>query len=353
MRLQPRECPLGVRISAVFACSLLLLAGVAWSADKEQSDIDKRIDTAAKVLDEIMATPDKAIPDKIMSGAKCVAVVPSMVKIAVGFGGITAKAWLRAARLRDGGAPWHLSRSRVEAEGLQLGGQAVDLVMIVTNDEGMQHLLSSKFKIGADASAAAGPVGRDAAAGTDWKMKSQLLTYSRARGLFAGIDLSGSAVTQDKDETQLMYGKFVPFGDILEGKVRRTSSSRPFLSALTKYAGGAGPDAGQTVASRKTGRNNPVAHAKIVTGCLQSGTQPNEFAISDKDGKMWSLDSQTVKLDEHIGHQVTITGIPVRDTMARTKGGIKEGQVEQASSTERFGDLRVTAVRMISAKCEQ
>ena len=253
--------PFGVSAVTVFVVSLLLF-GAAWSAEKEQSDIDKRIDNAAKVLDEIMATPDKAIPDKIMNGAKCVAVVPSMVKIAVGFGGNHGKGvatcrtatgrWSALAPITITGGSW----------GLQLGGQAIDLVMIVTNDEGMQHLLSSKFKIGADASAAAGPVGRDAAAGTDWKMKSQLLTYSRARGLFAGIDLSGSAVTQDKDETQLMYGKFVPFGDILEGKVRRTSSSRPFLSALTKYAGGAGPDAGQTVAARKVGRNDAVAHAQ-------------------------------------------------------------------------------------------
>ncbi|MGA8620441.1 MAG: lipid-binding SYLF domain-containing protein [Candidatus Sulfotelmatobacter sp.] len=106
----------------------------------------------------------------------------------------------------------------------------------MTNDEGMQHLLSSKFKIGADASAAAGPVGRDAAADTDWKMKAQVLTYSRARGIFAGIDLTGSAVTQDKDETRILYGKFVPFDDILDGKVARPSMSQPFLTAVRKYA---------------------------------------------------------------------------------------------------------------------
>src|SRR6202030_2623523 len=98
-----------------------------------------------------------------------------------------------------------------------------------TNDQGMQHLLSSKFKIGADASAAAGPVGRDTGADTDWKMRAELLTYSRARGLFAGIDLNGTAVTQDKDETRILYGKFVPFSDILSGKVRPKENSEPFL----------------------------------------------------------------------------------------------------------------------------
>jgi lipid-binding SYLF domain-containing protein len=121
--------------------------------------------------------------------------------------------------------------------GLQLGGQAIDLVLVVMNQQGMEHLLSSKFKIGADASAAAGPVGRDAAADTDWKMKAEMLTYSRARGLFAGIDLNGSAVTQDKDETRLLYGKFVPFEDILRGKVHRPAGSGAFEAAVRKYAG--------------------------------------------------------------------------------------------------------------------
>jgi SH3 domain-containing YSC84-like protein 1 len=103
------------------------------------------------------------------------------------------------------------------------------------NDDGMHNLLNSKFKIGADASAAAGPVGRHAGADTDWKMKAQVLTYSRSRGLFAGIDLNGAALTQDKDETRILYGKFVPFDQILEGKERRTATSRPFLRALARY----------------------------------------------------------------------------------------------------------------------
>src|SRR5246127_2743638 len=218
---------------ALSICSSLI--GVSWAADKDQSDIAKRIDTSAKVLDEIMATPDKAIPDRVIRNAKCIAVIPSMVKIAIGFGGNHGKGvatcrtetgWSAPAPITITGGSW----------GLQLGGQAVDLVMIVTNDQGMEHLLSSKFKLGADASAAAGPVGRDAAADTDIKMKAEVLTYSRARGLFAGIDLSGAAITQDKDETRLLYGKSVPFQDILSGKVEPTASSRPFLAAVRKYS---------------------------------------------------------------------------------------------------------------------
>ena len=139
---------------------ILVLASMGWAADdndKDQTDISKRITKSAEVLNEIMGTPDKAIPDKVMDHAKCIAVVPSVVKIAVGFGGEhgkgvvtcrTAKGWSAPAPITITGGSW----------GLQLGGQAVDLVMVVTNDQGMQHLLASKFKLGADASAAAGPV---------------------------------------------------------------------------------------------------------------------------------------------------------------------------------------------------
>jgi SH3 domain-containing YSC84-like protein 1 len=232
-RIQKDSC----RKVLILGTLLVSLTVLGWSADdaKEQSDIAKRIDASAKVLNEIMATPDKAIPDKVMSDAKCVAVIPSMVKIAVGFGGNHGKGiatcrtdhgWSAPAPITITGGSW----------GLQLGGQAVDLVMIITNDQGMQHLLSSKFKLGADASAAAGPVGRDAAADTDWKMKAEVLTYSRARGIFAGIDLNGSAITQDKDETRVLYGNFVPFADILDGKVNPTDSSEPFLTAVRKYS---------------------------------------------------------------------------------------------------------------------
>jgi SH3 domain-containing YSC84-like protein 1 len=106
---------------------------------------------------------------------------------------------------------------------------------VVMNDQGMQHLLASKFKLGAEASAAAGPVGRDAGADTDWKMKAEVLTYSRARGIFAGIDLSGTVVTQDKDETRVLYGKFIPFSEILSGKVEPPRGTEAFLSTVRKY----------------------------------------------------------------------------------------------------------------------
>src|SRR5215472_14070105 len=228
--------------SAVSRCLLVLgicsaLVGVGYSADdSHKSDIAKRIDASARVLDEIMAVKDKAIPDKVMKDAKCIAVVPSMVKIAVGFGGNHGKGvatcrtergtWSAPAPITITGGSW----------GLQLGGQAIDLVMVVNNQSGMDQLLSSKFKLGADASAAAGPVGRDAGADTDLKMKAEVLTYSRARGSFAGIDLNGAAITQDKDETRVLYGRFESFEGILNGKVEPTASSRPFLAAVRRYS---------------------------------------------------------------------------------------------------------------------
>jgi SH3 domain-containing YSC84-like protein 1 len=215
--------------------TMLLVAGLCWSAD-DRSDIAKRIDASARVLNEVMATPDKAIPDKVMRDAKCVAVIPSMVKIALGFGGSHGKGVVTCRTDNGWSAPAPITITGGSG-GAQIGGQAVDLVMIVTNEQGMQHLLSDKFKLGADASAAAGPVGRNAGADTDWKMKAEVLSYSRARGAFAGIDLNGSAITQDKDETRVLYGKEVPFTDILSGRLTPPNTSEPFLEAVRKYAG--------------------------------------------------------------------------------------------------------------------
>jgi SH3 domain-containing YSC84-like protein 1 len=233
------------RFALVLGASCLLFIGVSFAQQQDdtstkgenESSIQKRVDASARVLDEIMGVKEKAIPDKVMSDAKCIAVIPSMVKIALGFGGEHGKG-VATCRLPSGGwsspAPITITGG---SWGLQLGGQAIDLVLVVMNQHGMDELLSSKFKIGADASAAAGPVGRDAGADTDWKMKTELLTYSRARGVFAGVDLSGSAITQDKDETRVLYGKFVPFSEILVGKIHPApgESDTTFEVAVRKY----------------------------------------------------------------------------------------------------------------------
>jgi lipid-binding SYLF domain-containing protein len=205
------------------------------ASEKNETDIAKRLDNAANVLTEIMGTPDKAIPGNVLADAKCVMVIPSMIHIAVGFGGRhgkgvatcrTANGWSAPAPVDLTGGSW----------GLQLGGEAVDLVMLVMNEKGMQHLLTSKFKIGAEASGAAGPVGRQAAGDTDWKMKSEILSYSRSRGAFAGINLNGASVKQDKDETAVLYGKVIPFNALLSGKVPAPAISKNFLATIRKYA---------------------------------------------------------------------------------------------------------------------
>jgi SH3 domain-containing YSC84-like protein 1 len=199
-----------------------------------ESDIQKRIHSAAAVLDEIMSTPDKGIPDKIMDSAKCVIVIPSEVRIAFVFGGRhgrgvatcrNANGWSAPAPVTITGGSW----------GLQFGGEAVDLVMLVMSQRGVDDLLSSKFKIGAGASAAAGPVGRQISADTNYKLQAEILTYSRSRGVFAGIDLNGAVIEQDKDETRLLYSKMEPFRDILSGKVPAPKGSNGFEAAVEKY----------------------------------------------------------------------------------------------------------------------
>lgn len=202
---------------------------------KNTTDIAKRLDASAAVLDEIMATPDKAIPTNVLGDAKCIAVIPSMVNIAVVFGGRhgkgvatcrTANGWSAPAPITIAGGSW----------GLQIGGQATDLVMLVMNQKGMDHLLSSKFKIGAEATGAAGPVGRQVSADTDWKMKAEILSYSRSRGAFAGIDLNGASLKQDKDETALLYGKPLAFQTILSGKTPTPADAKAFLATVRKYS---------------------------------------------------------------------------------------------------------------------
>ena len=195
-----------------------------------------RVESAATVLSEIMSTPDKGIPEEILGSAKCVAVVPSLIKGGFMFGAAHGRG-MATCRTADGWsapAPFSITGGSF---GLQIGVQGVDLVMMVMNDRGMQALLSSKFKVGADASAAAGPVGRHAEGSTDWKMRAEVLTSSRARGLFAGITINGSSITQDENATRELYGRMVPFKTILTGAVATPANGEPFVAAVRKAAG--------------------------------------------------------------------------------------------------------------------
>src|SRR6266404_1533695 len=181
-----------------FTALIFSIIGLSMASAESEAD---RVESAASVMNEIMSTPDKGIPEEILASAKCVAVVPSMLKGGFVAGGAYGRgvATCRTGNGWSAPAPFSIKGGSF---GLQIGGQAVDLVMVIMNDEGMQNLLSSKFKLGADASAAAGPVGRHAEGATDWKMRAEVLTYSRARGLFAGITLNGAVITEDKDATR-------------------------------------------------------------------------------------------------------------------------------------------------------
>lgn len=221
-------------MKAMLAVCLLGLVTLTTFAAETNKSVD-RVESAATVLNEIESAPDKGIPENILGSADCVAVVPSMLKggfiVGARYGrGVascrTAKGWSAPAFFAIEGGSF----------GFQVGGQAVDLVMLIMNKQGMDNLLSSKFQLGADASVAAGPVGRHAAADTDWKMRAQVLTYSRARGVFAGVSLAGARIRQDKDSTREFYGRMVPFKTSLIGEIDAPNSAFPFLDSLSKWA---------------------------------------------------------------------------------------------------------------------
>jgi len=221
------------------------LCGTAWAeGGKRRTDEVERIQAAGRVLDQIMAAPDKGIPTNILSDAECVAVVPSLLKGGFIVGGAYGKgvATCRTGKGWSAPAPFRIEGGSF---GLQIGGEAVDLVMVIMNERGMRALLSSKFKLGVDASGAAGPVGRHAEGATDWKMRAQVLTYSRARGVFAGISLNGAVIKQDKDDTRALYGHMVSFKSILTGVAAAPEGSAPFVSAVEKYAALAKAEQGQ------------------------------------------------------------------------------------------------------------
>src|SRR4029077_19174380 len=212
----------------MFLLATLSLGTLCW-ADSAREDATERLGNATTVLHEIMGMPEKGVPEEVLQSAKCVAVVPHMVKGGFIFGGKggkgvatcrTANGWSAPAFLTISGGNW----------GLQIGVEAVDLVMVIQNEKGMQKLLTSNFHVGADASAAAGPVGRHAEAGTNWKMDTEILTYSRAKGVFAGLTLEGASIRQDNDSRQAIYGHKLTTSGLVLGKVSSPAVSQPFLA---------------------------------------------------------------------------------------------------------------------------
>ena len=218
----------------LIAAAVLFCIPAAFAFDR--GDDVERLHNSATILNEIMAAPDKGIPEEVISNAKCIAVIPSMLKAAFGVGGAYGKGVASCRNANGWSAPAFFSL-RGGSFGFQIGGQAADIVMLVMNDRGMNGLLASKVKLGADASVAAGPVGRHADASTDWKLRAEVLTYSRTRGLFAGISLNGAVLAQHKDDTREFYGHMIPFRTILLGQVGAPKDAAPWRAALVKYAG--------------------------------------------------------------------------------------------------------------------
>lgn len=218
----------------VLIALVVLLCTTAALADRDD-DVD-RLQSGATVIKEIMSAPDSGIPEEVISHAKCIAVIPNMLKAAFVFGGSYGKG-VASCRTDNGWSAPAFFLLRGGSWGLQIGGQAADIVMLIMNDRGMQELLQSKVKLGADASVAAGPVGRHADASTDWKLRAEVLTYSRTRGLFAGISLNGAVLNQHREDTRDFYGKMVPFRTILLGKIEAPKDAELWRDTLAKYAG--------------------------------------------------------------------------------------------------------------------
>jgi lipid-binding SYLF domain-containing protein len=212
------------------AVAFLSLTSIGWAGTNREATVN-RMDHAGRVLHEIMAAPDSGIPEEVLEHAKCIAVVPHLLKGGFVIGaengrGVatcrTADGWSAPAFFAITGGSW----------GLQIGVEGIDLVLIIQNDKGMQRLIGSGFELGADASAAAGPVGRHASADTNWKLDTEILTYSRARGAFAGVTLNGASIRRDDDSTEAIYGRDIPTKRILQGEEAVPASARSFLGAV-------------------------------------------------------------------------------------------------------------------------
>jgi lipid-binding SYLF domain-containing protein len=209
------------------------LIGTYASAGSAREDTVDRLQNSVDVLHSIMSTPDKGIPEEVLSGSKCILVIPHLIKGGFIVGGKhgrgvascrTPEGWSAPAFVSVGGGSW----------GLQIGIEGVDLVMLIMNDRGLQHLLSSKFELTGEGSVAAGPVGRHASAGTDWMLNTEVLTYSRSKGVFAGLTLEGAVVEQDNDSTRAIYGKHMMFRRILSGKASTPASGQAFVTAVSE-----------------------------------------------------------------------------------------------------------------------
>jgi len=213
---------------------LMALASLTAVASDREDDVN-RTQKAAQVFREIMNTPDQGIPSNLLESAKCIAIIPGDKKFAFVFGGSYGRGIATCRTEHGWSAPMFVAIDGGSV-GYQIGGSSTDLVMLFMNDHALQSLMSDKFKLGADASVAAGPVGRNAAAGTDLKLNAEILSYSRSKGVFAGVSLDGAVMQADKSGDRSMYGDDVNRHEILDGKVAVPASARELVEELGGYA---------------------------------------------------------------------------------------------------------------------
>lgn len=219
--------------SAVCGMAIAALSVPAFAAS-DKAKLDERLTSAQAVVNEVMKTPDKGIPQSILAGASCVVVIPAFKKGAFIVGAQYGQGAATCRTPKGWSAPVFVQLAGGSV-GFQWGGQSTDLVLVAMNQNGLQEMLKNKFKLGGDAAAAAGPVGRDASAGTDWKLNSEFLSYSRSKGLFAGIDLNGTVLSQNQEDTRTFYGSDLPFEQVLKGSQPTPEDARPFVRTVAKY----------------------------------------------------------------------------------------------------------------------
>jgi len=221
---------IGILCAAAMAASTLS----AVAQDKDQQRLDERLASATLVIREVMATPDRGIPQSILAGAHCVVVVPKYKKGAFVIGAQYGQG-VATCRTGHGWSAPVFVRLEGGSFGWQVGGQSTDLILVAMNDHGLEHMLGSKFKLGGDAAATAGPVGRNAQASTDASMHAEFLTYSRSQGLFAGIDLDGTVLSQNADDTRTEYGANVSYNAVLHGDVPTGPNAVNFVHTVARY----------------------------------------------------------------------------------------------------------------------
>ena len=223
--------------TVVLAWIVLVSAGTAWGATKQE----ERLEDARQVLEQIMGTPDKGIPEDLVARAACIGIIPSVKKFAIGFGGQHGAGFVLCRKNRGTGSwgpPSGFSMSG-GSFGLQLGASATDYVLLFMNQDGVEKLLQDKFTLGADASVAAGPVGRNATAATNAQMAAKILGYSRSKGLFAGLALNGAVLRPSGSDNESLYGRKVsPHDLLLGGNIGAPASAQPLIQLLTKYSAG-------------------------------------------------------------------------------------------------------------------